>query len=1367
MQISRHSTAKETIDDYFRKQIVLPGKNSLIQVHSTQELESCLKFIQREYAQVCYVEEPNKLSTVTACSILVVNVSTFDAEDIKRLIEPATRKGLPKDACIVGLYIINGSFVGRTKEFLAYFHNKLELLPFDATALSPSTNGKRKEAITSSLAPSVKNVAETEQKSTQSLLRRLVLQTLWSVPTSQVKKFQLNFNQKNEPTNFAEFVERHLLIQGKNVHIALHSQNELDLCTYWLQKHIQGTYYIDRPEDIRCSARWVDQKGKLQPGPGGPLYDYLQNSPRPVIIINFNTFKADDIVRCNSIIDSAVREADGVLLPENGCVIGLSVIRPDSYTGKDFTGRFYQSVELLPFSATYPVQFSTDRAKSAAIDLYGASDWKEKLRGRWIIQGDNFIWKKGFLQKGHTSIEIQNGPWENRDFRHFWQQVSLQQNLIISKRSTHDWQQFQGYVHWIDQFPSDISAVVINPTCFGQTAVRYRLDDGKLSTLAGSVKMAKDGKLYAYMTRSLSNAQWYRLLLLCKKHHVALHIVAPEGIYNPLDPQSRQAVLIPAADIIVTENIDPTLQRLEQEHPNALVFDITESDSRILQTMDATWIDEVKFRFKKSHGALLEALDNREHVILKGAFSEELIDALMPLLLPPNQLSDAISHKGRLTLVTGSKKGFEIFATTQEMPIEVQSTQKIAPFPKFCLKGSLHQLDLERLNLVCQALECAPHVSIEGATGVGKTTFITEVLAKQFSVFIGMEQLADWAESSDAIAILFIDEANVQKGQFSCFEGLYNKRKGILDEKGRYYPLGKQHYVVFALNSLSYGGERHEVSFLQRHKNTIHFTPLTDAYLRDVVLRPYEISPGLANMFIEVYKQAAILTPRELEMMALMARACPERDPKVSAYYIALHALPKNSRPPFCQWFEKKFGKIAAPMANRQIQDFVLTASRQEAFSIVSDLVAVRRLRKQTGLLGGLGGLVLEGAPGDGKSHFAVAALQAHGFIQVRPHEIGTCKQDAFCKLPANMPADEKKACLLAAFHAGQWVIEDEMNASPSLESLHNALLMGFDETGKKADTPGFMLIGTQNPIPFAGRRATTLALKRRLITYEFSPYPQKEMYQIIHQRYPGLSEEVIRLLTQKQMSFRELLSLVEKGVQAPHYSVHPLPDVREQRGHTCKLYALSTVMDWLYKKSPQQGKLPPPARKRDTKATTSVRELAKKSSHSQVGEIYSPHYLEDLAKRYGFDSTRIVDTSHEDYIGTLKRCLDQGHAPIVFFDVDMTTGRPIKVASRQEHAAVAVGYFYNIESVLYFSLLHWGKPWVVSAQELAESANNLSRDREPETFYKIDGLWRQIGDRSDIHDEVRRSVDAGKYSKRALGKKSNDTFRNKLVVVA
>jgi MoxR-like ATPase len=112
-----------------------------------------------------------------------------------------------------------------------------------------------------------------------------------------------------------------------------------------------------------------------------------------------------------------------------------------------------------------------------------------------------------------------------------------------------------------------------------------------------------------------------------------------------------------------------------------------------------------------------------------------------------------------------------------------------------------------------------------------------------------------------------------------------------------------------------------------------------------------------------------------------------------------------------------------------------------------------------------------------------------------------------------SLQIQEKQCCLIDAFHQGSIVIMDEINSSPMMESTLNALLMGKTPDGEPALKPGFLLIGTQNPISYSGRCAPSQALARRLLKMELMHYPEQEIKQILIKK--GLHENDATQLTE------------------------------------------------------------------------------------------------------------------------------------------------------------------------------------------------------------------------------------------------------------
>ena len=139
----------------------------------------------------------------------------------------------------------------------------------------------------------------------------------------------------------------------------------------------------------------------------------------------------------------------------------------------------------------------------------------------------------------------------------------------------------------------------------------------------------------------------------------------------------------------------------------------------------------------------------------------------------------------------------------------------------------------------------------------------------------------------------------------------------------------------------------------------------------------------------------------------------------------------------------------------------------------------------------GLGGLVLEGLPGIGKSDLLTHTLLALGYQEGRD----------FYRVPASMQYEDKRALLLKAFHEGTIVVIDEINSSPMMERLLNGLLTGKGPNGEPAVNPGFMLLATQNPASMDGRNQASRALARRVTTITLPEYNQQEVQQILEEK--------------------------------------------------------------------------------------------------------------------------------------------------------------------------------------------------------------------------------------------------------------------------
>ena len=433
-----------------------------------------------------------------------------------------------------------------------------------------------------------------------------------------------------------------------------------------------------------------------------------------------------------------------------------------------------------------------------------------------------------------------------------------------------------------------------------------------------------------------------------------------------------------------------------------------------------------------------------------------------------------------------------------------------------------------RLAKVNEILASSPYVFLTGLSGVGKSTLVEQELGKNNTLYQTEDQMEAWAKSDshDKRQILFLDEANLSPRKWSEFEGLFNQPPTLL-VNGVLYTLTENHKVMFAGNPVNYGDERQLAPLFQRHGNALLFTPLPPDVIDEQILKPVFAGQAMyhdsiADRILDIYRficecstKEILISPRELQMMALLtitrAKHNPEQDIQQISEQIS-YALAKNLVPPAKRAaFDKRFKP--APILGLTFDSqqnpteagntFLITPSRQHLSQQLADLFNLRQWRReQTNTLnqaqkgGGLGGIIIEGAPGIGKSELVIAALIARGYKEEHDFTKPARSENLFYRMPVSLPLVEKEALLIKAFNEGAVIMIDEINSSPMMERLLNDLLMG--KNPKRIDgiieKPGFMVIGTQNPVTMAGRRTASPALLRRLISTQLPEYTSDEI---------------------------------------------------------------------------------------------------------------------------------------------------------------------------------------------------------------------------------------------------------------------------------
>ncbi|KTC66272.1 AAA domain (dynein-related subfamily) (plasmid) [Legionella adelaidensis] len=986
-------------------------------------------------------------------------------------------------------------------------------------------------------------------------------------------------------------------------------------------------FYVDTPDDLNCRTSYIflnnNNQGELRKGPGGPLYQFLENhrdvGQAPVLIVNYDHFNAEDLIRFNGLLDK-IRHADGIPLPGGTLVIGLiNLDNPECYQGDDFYSRFDRN-ELCPISeqlesSPREIPPTLEKKKGIIINLYGRPDWKEQLLGYWELDGNILKFKEGLYQNSirkaqasGDSIVIQNGPWSDEEFIHFWQQLfqggffhegtllKIPPAIQVFRYEGYDWDKLSSYA--VDSGELTAQAKILNPENFANFLSHYEFKEESIRNIPGWIEEARhQEKAYisVYLTRNLNEDVWARLLEECQKHQIFLHVYCSPGVTLPELIENKLTVrpplpylpwtivsTLPDTAIIVSADPSITAAQCARKLDNWVIIDVSECKPEdVLIRVDGKFNEStLSFEFTQKKCALLLALQNGNNVILKGHFSNELADALMPLLF--QRQYNTASESNKLILISDADSPFTglpgcyAHMVTEEEWFEHNAARMLSEFSSSSAtrQQNLHPILQSKLDEVLSKLAVSPCVFISGHTGGGKTTFVEDILCAKEStnkLYMGESSILNWAtdlEDPHQLKILFIDEANLSNSLFTRFNDLFNIPPTILIE-GKVYPLTEKHKVVFAGNPHSYGDERKIIPLLNTIPS-VWFDPLPNEVIDQYILQPlfagkidkfsaHLISERLLAMYsfiCSLSEEEILISPRELGMLCLLIVSYCHKNKITNGNAVAGQLsweFMKQLVPPHLHsTFDQKYKPevIAPPRISHHItMDFLITPSRQPLIQQLEDWLTLREWRMECSgsanenqLYGGLGGLILEGEPGIGKSEMVFQTLIANGYTEAHGFTNPTVGNKHFYHMPVSMSFSEKETLLYKAFHEGAVVVVDEINSAPMMERLLNSLLMGKTPQGERPNTPGFMLIGTQNPITMAGRRAASPALARRMLTIQVPSYTKEEMLAILQDKnipasHANIMVEAFLVQSNKARennlrpipNFRNLLHLVDK----------------------------------------------------------------------------------------------------------------------------------------------------------------------------------------------------------------------------------------------
>jgi MoxR-like ATPase len=949
----------------------------------------------------------------------------------------------------------------------------------------------------------------------------------------------------------------------------------------------------------------INSDGSVSIQEGSPLSDFLQSTGSPkTILINYDHFSTEEIIQFNEILDKEPK-INGIPLPEGIRIIGLqNTAREDAYQESDFYSRFTHIQDFSADASEFRKVFSIEAYEedtTSSIELYNDPAWKAILFGQLRINGREFIFVPGAeaLRSGQLppTLILKNAPVDDPEFIEFWRQAIITGKInlygkewIIPKDfqlkhlSAYDLETLSRKLSNDDTPPQHVlNSQNLHVFLGGQI-----IQNGELIYQEGLIK--KDQTLSILLTETLSEGQWVKLLQACT---TPIQIQSLAGINIPDALKARIKPYTPELSMTVVQTNDVE-QYLDTNKPEGLIVDVSDFDTpELFGFTKALLQTDRTYRFESRYSWLIDKLERGEKVILKGHFSERIIQGIAQHILLKPKWGEHLTLIGDVGSALKHLSSDEpiLFDTPRELSEAQAHSLTLLTNPELRLSvkdQSAEEFTHERKESIQKALESNPFVFITGLSGCGKTTSIK----KHFNPYLEKQGIDDWLKSDSDPCYLFFDEANLSHENWLMFEGLLQTPAFIIFE-GQYRKVPPTHKVIFAGNPVTYGDERKIPKLFSRHPNVIVFDPIPPQALKEEILLPLfqnteqqDKAHEICKVIIQLYDvilsystDKVLISPRELQSIAMLSIANagaqdPELLAKHYAYTIGRQIVPAKH----LKAFEQAFKVERTLPESDTTSEFLITPSRSQTAQYLRDLLHLRTYRQtheshlsDAQKTVGLGGFILEGEPGIGKSEL---------LIEVLHHEFGLCKgsleghqDNVFYTLPPSISLDERKALLLKAFHEGAVVIVDEMNSGPMLESFLNALLMGATPDGEVAKRPGFTVLATQNPSSRGGRREQSDALLRRMLKFNLENYSKAEIQSILLAKgiekplaivLAGIFEERLRFAKEHgkkpEPSFRDLMRLVDTF--KAHHVTLSITDIQGLNLHLKKLIALGFSSD-------------------------------------------------------------------------------------------------------------------------------------------------------------------------------------------------------------
>ena len=973
-------------------------------------------------------------------------------------------------------------------------------------------------------------------------------------------------------------------------------------------------FYLNNPNQaFKSSHLNINQEGEVEIVDGSIFKRFLQTQADGegcVIVVDWSAFSNRQILALNTIIDQ-YPSFDGIAIAQP-TIISITQEIPND---PSFLSRHNSCLEInqpITPQVDLQVNLQRDADEVLVVDLQGFIDWKQKLFGVISLNEGEIKWQQSeFYEKvvkGHRSFKIINlsksakkefeqelkiaksvGYYdyfgyklpadfkvsfvENElNFSQFFEKNILEKSADLSLQDHALNREFQPLTinyqsdATLKDLPRDYK--IVNGHSFDFLLKTKKIANGNYYQEQGLIAQHQNQSLNLFLTTKLSDQQYYALCKEAFENNVFLNLYLAPAIELPSVIKASKIKISSQSQVSATSSSPQTKPQIfVSNDPKSALQEIQRLHSDIYAVIDvedygySQLFVETKFQrqqnsfrdFQEIRSEFYQRLSERKKIILKGQFSDDLLEILHPvlagqdpnirdnliLLIEDKKISKRQDKPSYLSLLGESYQvkhydSVELNATAFQT-LEVENKDSATDFEVSSKEKSAEFLKRRKDNL-SSILKQDCLVQLVGHSGVGKTQLVKRL--EEDSSYVIYNEIANfeaWAlDQSNKIKVLFIDEANIEDSHLTKFSPLKDtdlksgkKATVRLLHNGKFYELSKNHKVIFARNPENYSANRNPQKLFDQDVKSLYLRDFPSSYIYEEILKTpiYEqLSPDIKALIPEqLFKQQCkkviesyqdfnhqkrqeeddvnCKTVRELqeEILVFIHDQVEARDKdkvKVKSSILARSFEIEEENPEENPNDDQIISK-----------NFISTTATKQAEKTIRTAIQIRAMQRagNIGSATGLNGLIIEGSPGIGKTEMIRAALEAENILQGSVDSDITIDQTSdqtssthqkFYKIEAGTSPDKMKQIIIKAYEQGNIVWIDEINScidNSDLEKTLNAVLTGKHPEGKKeiSQKPGFMLISSINPPILAGRSQLSPALKHRSTLINTTPLTQ------------------------------------------------------------------------------------------------------------------------------------------------------------------------------------------------------------------------------------------------------------------------------------